>query len=806
VTSARDPERPDPPERARDEPLRRPLLGLASLVLFPNDVAALDVFAPEDLRALALDGQVVAVPLRAPTEPGAAPQARFHPVGTLARVLARTALAGGGQRLSLQGLRRVALGPIESAEGCLWSTCERIESGSADAELRAHERQRLADLLAALAEADEAVSGELAGMIALYGEDDERITDLVATLLPLAQRERARLLAEPAPLERMRLLVHHLEGALVRARAASALDGRVAERLRRRFLRAKLAELKVELGEPSAHEAEAGRFEERIAAAPLSPAARHAAQRELEHLRRAPGSSQSAARQRAYLEWLLELPWERPSGPAEAIPFERVAECLSASHTGLADVKRRIAEFLAVRQLGGSARGTVLCFLGPPGTGKSSMGRAVASALGRPLLSIPLGTITHERELVGLPHGRQSGAPGVILAGLHRLGTADPVILLDEIDKLSFGGEGHAAGALLSLLDPEQNGEFLDHYLGVPFDLSGCLFLATATDAGPIPEALLDRLETIEFAGYSEPEKFEIAKKHLLGRAREYAGLTARQLTVTPGALRALIRGYTEEAGVRQLQRHLISLARKAAVEAARGGKPLHVRKADLATHLGPRTVEEDLRVRRPAVGVTTGLAWTSAGGSLLPIEVICMPGAGRLTLTGSLGDVLRESVQTAVSYVRTFCSHLGLDSDVLDNVDLHLHLPAAATPKDGPSAGVAIAVALVSLLTRTPARHDVAMTGEMSLLGQVLGVGGIREKLLAAIRAGVSEVILPRRNAEDCLRLDPEIRRRVRIQLIDDVREAFDIALSRRGRAETSILIEHGEQRRAARGSRDAS
>jgi ATP-dependent Lon protease len=456
-----------------------------------------------------------------------------------------------------------------------------------------------------------------------------------------------------------------------------------------------------------------------------------------------------------------------------------------------------------VRQLGGGARGTVLCFLGPPGTGKSSMGRAVATALDRPLLTIPLGTITHERELVGTPHERPSGAPGAILARLHRLGRSDPVVLLDEVDKLSLGGEAHAAGALLSLLDPEQNGEFLDQYLGVPFDLSNCLFLATATDAGPIPDALLDRMETIEFTGYSETEKYHIARSHLLKRARAHAGLRARQLTLTPGALRALIRGYTSEAGVRQLQRHLISLARKAAVAAVRGGPALRVRKEDLAQHLGPRTVEEDLRVRRPAVGVTTGLAWTSAGGSLLPIEVISMPGTGRLTLTGSLGDVLRESVQTAVSYVRTFCSPLGLDSDVLDNLDLHLHLPAAATPKDGPSAGVAIAVAVVSLLTRTPARHDVAMTGEMSLLGQVLGVGGIREKLLAAIRAGVPEVLVPRRNAEDCMRLDPEIRKRVRLHLIDDVRDAFDIALGQPGSDETVAVIEGAPRARAAREAR---
>lgn len=811
---------------------RRPLLGLARTVLFPHDVCTVEVSDAEGLRALArmnaLDGQLVAVPLRdvlprraedAPREPApdgtgmpvADPSGapRFHLVGTLARVVSRAALPEGGLRIVLQGLRRVSLATPQLAEGCWWSACERLETTPAPSEQAAAERARLSALLAALAEADKSVSRELPGMIALYGEDDERVTDLVASLLPLAHAERARLLSEPSALARTRALIHHLDSALVRARASSALDGRVAERLRRRFLRAKLAELKQELGEPSAHELEVERFQERIEATPLSAAARTAALRELDHLRRAPGSSQTAARLRAYLDWMLELPWvgEAPSGArGDALDFEHVEARLSESHKGLADVKKRIAEFLAVRQLGGSARGTVLCFLGPPGTGKSSMGRAVANSLSRPLLTIPIGTITHEREIVGVPHERASGSPGAILAGLSRAGKNDPVILLDEIDKVSLGGEGHAAGALLSLLDPEQNGEFLDQYLGVPFDLSNCLFLATATDAGPIPEALMDRMETIEFPGYSEAEKYEIARAHLLRRAREYAGLKARQLKVSPGALRALIRGYTEEAGVRQLQRHLISLARKAAVEVARGGAPLSARKEDLARLLGPRTVEEDLRVRRPAVGVTTGLAWTSAGGSLLPIEAISMPGSGRLILTGSLGDVLRESVQTAVSYVRTFCSHLGLESDVLDNIDLHLHLPSAATPKDGPSAGIAIAVALVSLLTQEPARHDVAMTGEMSLLGQVLGVGGIREKLLAAIRAGVPEVILPRRNAEDSLRLDPEIRRRVRMHLIDDVREAFEIAIKGGARARPALSVERVEKKRAAREARDGA
>ncbi len=501
---------------------------------------------------------------------------------------------------------------------------------------------------------------------------------------------------------------------------------------------------------------------------------------------------------------MLALAWPKPGARRAADPydFEKVERLLSESHFGLDDVKRRIGEFLAVRTLGGGTHGTVLCFHGPPGTGKSSMARAVARALGRPFLSISVGAITHEREIVGVPRERHGGAPGTILAGIQRTNASDPVILLDEIDKVSLGGEGTSAGALLQLLDTEQNDAFLDLYLGVPFDLSNCLFLATANDPDKIPQALLDRMETIDFASYSEAEKYEIARSYLLPRALETAGVDRRQMRITPGALRAIIRGYTEEAGVRHLQRHLVALARKAAVEAVRAGSPLHVKKGALVTLLGPRTVEEELRLRRPAIGVATGLAWTSAGGSLLPIEALAMQGTGRMILTGQLGDVLRESVQTAVSYVRTFCSRLGLDPEMLDTLDLHVHFPAAATPKDGPSAGVAIATALVSLLTKRPARHDVAMTGEMSLLGQVLTVGGVREKLLAAIRCGVPEVILPARNGEECLKLDKDVRSRVRIHLIEDVREAFELALvPPRAGASTSSLRAGRRAARRARG-----
>ena len=527
------------------------------------------------------------------------------------------------------------------------------------------------------------------------------------------------------------------------------------------------------------------RIEQLLASTALPDVAAELARNQLEQLRRAQPGSAEGARVQAWLEWMLELPWgaRRGSGKRSAVDaerFARVTGTLRKSHVGLDDVKQRVAEYLAVRMLGGGrVGGTVLCFVGPPGTGKSSMGETIARALGRPCVTVPVGAFTYEGELAGTPHRLHTGAPGAILAGLHRAGANDPVVLLDEVDKLRLGGEGTSAGALLQLLDPEQNARFLDRYLGVPFDLSRCLFLATANDASEVPEALLDRMETLEFPGYGELDKQRIARRHLIPRARAHAGVSAREFSITPAALSSLIRGYTEEAGVRDLSRRITALARKAAVGVVQGRDGLAVKKADLLGLLGPRTTDEDLRLRRPVVGVAMGLAWTAVGGSLLPVESITVPGSGRLTLTGQVGEVLRESAQTALTLVRSRAEELGLAEQGVDELDLHLHFPGAATPKEGPSAGVAIVAALCSILSGRPVRHDLAMSGEVSLLGQVLPVGGVREKLLAAVRAGIPAVAIPRANAEEALRLPADARKRLQIHLVADVVELLELALS---------------------------
>jgi ATP-dependent Lon protease len=504
--------------------------------------------------------------------------------------------------------------------------------------------------------------------------------------------------------------------------------------------------------------------------------------REAELLASLPPGAPLAVRSRQWLEWVLGLPWRRVQrDPRGTLAFAKVTQALERSHAGRNEIKERIVEFLAVRQLSGRSRGTVLCLLGPPGVGKTSMARSVASALGREFVEISLAGVHGDGALRGSSYHREDGAPGLLLAGIARTRSLNPVILLDDLDKLPRGAHEHdsVSGALLELLDPERHAAFLDRYVGAPFDLSRCLFFAAASDASAIEPGLAERLEILEFPGYTESEKLEIALEHLLPAARLRDGLAEHQLALTPGALRSLVRHHTEEAGVRQLLRLIDALSRKAALNVVRGGDGLRIRKSDLIGLIGPPQADDDLHLARPALGIANALAWTASGGALLPVEILAMPGNGRTVLTGSVGDILRESVQAAISYVRTCFPSLGVRFDALERLDLHFHFPNGATPKDGPSAGLAIAVALASLLSKRPVRHDVGLSGELSLHGDVLPVGGIREKCLAALRAGLREVVLPSRNAEDIRRLPDEVRQQLVVHQVGLAPQAFERVLA---------------------------
>ena len=534
---------------------------------------------------------------------------------------------------------------------------------------------------------------------------------------------------------------------------------------------------------------ELARLEAAVEAANLPPEALQAARRELAHLHHTPATSEDAIRTMNWLEWMLDLPWperSKPKAPAltkaalreAAGALKAIGDDLDERLCGLEEVKQRVLEHLAARVLGGHGRGAILCFIGPPGTGKTSMGRAIAVALGRALIEINAGSIAYERELRGRPHRLEGAWPGAILSGLHKAHSNNPVLLIDEIDKLALGPTGDSAGALLRVLDREYNGTFADHYLGVPYDLSECVFVATAVDADAIPENLLDRLELIGFGSYTEVEKICIARKHLIPSAREFAGLAPADLRISKSSLAGLIHHYTEEAGIRHLGRLLESLARKAALGLIHGKGGLSIKKSNLFEILGPAFADDEISRRKPAVGIASGLAWTSAGGALLPIEVVMMPGGGRTILTGRVGDTMRESVQTAISYVRTRLEDIGVEPTALEHLDVHFHFPSTSVPKDGPSGGIAIATALLSLLAHIPVRNDIAMSGELTLHGEVLPVGGLREKILAAIRLGYRAVVVPARNEEDIRKLPADVTEAIDIHLVDHADQVFHVAL----------------------------
>ncbi len=769
----------------RPTPRHLPVLPLAEAVVLPGGATRLVLSA--GLPA-AQARELLAAPLRDPAE--AAGRGNLEPTATRCRVVDALTVEEGKVELLLCGEQRVALGDVRGHDGTLWAVPRARRAERRAAEDLDTAAARCRGRLEALLEVDPRLPRELTDRLAEV--EPERLPDRAADDLPLPPTARRRLLAALDPLERLTVL----EEALVAEEAHAR--GRVLGRLGATGPGAR--------SHPHL-DAEAEAYERRIESSAMPEEARRLAWRELAHFRLAAPGSRDVGRLRTWLEWVLELPWHAAHpGPEDAeAGFEEVAESLDASHVGLSDAKSRVVEFLAVRRLRGETGGGALCFLGPPGTGKTSMARALARALGREFLHVPLGGITDEAELRGYSHALPDGVPGAILAGLHRTAARNPVVLLDEIDKVQFGSEGDTGGVLLEILDPDQSREFFDPYLGVPFDLSQCLFVATANDTEGMPEALLDRLDVIEFHSFTEKEKLRIARDHLLPRARENAGLERAQLRISHGAMVDVVRKYTEEAGVRRFQRVLDSLARKAALQVVRTGCGLNVKKAELLDLLGPALVDEELNLRGPRIGFTVGLAWTSVGGSLLPIEALAMPGSGRTILTGSLGDVMRESVQTALSYVRCSFRDFGIASDLLDSLDLHLHFPSGATPKDGPSAGAGIATSLISLFTGTPVRHDVAVSGEVSLHGAVLPVGGLREKILAAQRAGIRTVIVPGRNAEELMRLPPEVRSDVRLVLVDHVREVFAEALATSRRTRLGrLLADQARSRRLAFRSED--
>jgi ATP-dependent Lon protease len=610
-------------------------------------------------------------------------------------------------------------------------------------------------------------------------KDPGRLGDIVAATVDLSPEERASLLVESDVAERLRRLLVLLQRKVELIKVKQKIDSQVREEFskhqREAVLRQKLKAIQDELGEgEDASDLDA--FEEKIKAADMPAEVEKTARKQLDRLKQMAQSSAEYTVQRTYLEWLVELPWTKQT--EDRLDLDKAREILDSDHYDLKKVKKRILEYLAVRKLAPGKKGPILCLAGPPGVGKTSLGRSIARSLGREFIRISLGGVRDEAEIRGHRRTYIGALPGRIIQGMRRVGSKNPVFMLDEIDKLGADFRGDPSAALLEVLDPEQNSTFSDHYLEVNFDLSNVIFVATANMLDPIPPALLDRMEVLEIPGYTREEKLEISKRHLVPKQVSDHGLTTEQIQLPDDALSTIIEQYTREAGVRNLEREVANVIRGVAVKVAEKltYEPKLTPEA-IGELLGPPKYYSEAAERTEIPGVATGLAWTPTGGDILFIEASAMPGKGSLILTGQLGDVMKESARAGMSWVRTHVEDLGITGD-FDRTDIHLHVPAGGVSKDGPSAGVAITTALVSLLTGRRVRGDVAMTGEITLRGTVLPVGGIKEKVLAAHRAGIKRVVLPERNSKDIVDIPETVRAELEINFVKKIDEALAITL----------------------------
>ena len=617
------------------------------------------------------------------------------------------------------------------------------------------------------------------------------LADLIASFMDITPPEKQEIL-ETVELQRRlerisEMLGYRLEVLRLSRQISEQTKGKLDDRQREFLLREQLKTIQKELGEgEDAKAQEIAELTKKITEAKMPSEIEEHAKREVSRLDRMPEASGEYSMARTYLEWLTELPWSVESG--KPIDIAEARRILDADHYGLQKIKRRILEYLAIHQLNPGGRSPILCFVGPPGVGKTSLGQSIARATGRKFVRVSLGGVHDEAEIRGHRRTYIGALPGNIIQGIRRAAACDCVMMLDEVDKLGRGIQGDPASALLEVLDPEQNSTFRDAYLGVPFDLSKVMFITTANVLDSIPGPLRDRMEVIDLPGYVEDEKFEIARRYLVTRQIEANGLKAEQAEIDDAALRAIIRDYTREAGVRQLEREIGAVLRSAAMRIAEGtAHHVRIEPEDLTEILGPPRFEGEVAMRTSIPGVATGLAWTPVGGDILFIEATRIPGNGQLILTGQLGDVMKESVQAALSLVKGRASSLGLDPGIFEKSDIHVHVPAGAIPKDGPSAGVAMFTALVSLLTNRTVRSDTAMTGEISLRGLVLPVGGIKEKVVAAARASLSTVILPARNHKDYEDIPESARNSLRFVWVERVEDVIEAALEPAPQAVTS-------------------
>ncbi|MGI5819584.1 MAG: endopeptidase La [Armatimonadota bacterium] len=733
-----------------------PVLPVRDVVVFPGTVTPLIFGRERSLRALrrarSEDALGLLVAQRDPDEDDPAPD-ELYPVGTVGRCLQALELPDGTVRAVFEGMTRARITHVLETEPFMKAEITPVVEVRPEPApwVEALKRRALEDFEEAT-ELSRRIPPE-ALVTALNIDDLGQLADIITSCLDLDLENRQTLLEEPDCTRRLQTAAMHLREELRILRLEEEMRMRVEDEMedsqREYYLREHLRAIQDELGGVDGTMSEAWEYRERIEAADLPEAALTAAMEQVERLERMPVVAPEVSVIRTYLDWILELPWCRST--SDQLDIDAAASTLDEDHYGLRKPKERILEFLAVRQLVEDVKGPILCFVGPPGVGKTSIGQSIARAMGRKFIRVSLGGVRDEAEIRGHRRTYVGALPGRIIQALRRVGSNNPVFMIDEVDKIGADFRGDPSSALLEVLDPEQNSAFSDNYLEVPFDLSQVLFIATGNLLDPIPPALQDRFEVIEFPGYIEEEKLQIAREFLVPKQREAHGLTGNSIRFHESGLRNLVRHYTREAGVRNLEREIATICRKVARKVASGtDECAQITSEAVREMLGPRRYTWGAARREAAVGVATGLSYTDAGGDIISIEVGVVDGDGDLLLTGQLGEVMKESAQAALSFVRGRAAMLGLGPKFFAEHDIHVHVPAGAVPKEGPSAGVAICTALASALTHRAVREDVAMTGEISLHGQVLPVGGVREKVLAAHRAGMKTVLLPEENEKD--------------------------------------------------------
>ncbi|MCL2871522.1 MAG: endopeptidase La [Betaproteobacteria bacterium] len=767
-------------------PTRLPLLPLRDVVVFPHMVIPLFVGRPKSIKALDVAMKhnqpilLVAQKDAANDDPAVDD---IYEVGAMAAVLQMLKLPDGTVKVLVEGRERVRLVDVVEQDDYLSAACQFVTSKPAEpSEVEAMRRALMAQF-DQYVKLSKKIPPEL--LTSLSGiEDGSRLADAIVAHLPLKLEQKQKVLELGEVMPRLEHLLGLLEGEVDILQVEKRIRGRVKRQMeksqREYYLNEQVKAIQKELGEGD-ESVDLDEIGKKITGAHMTKEGEQKAQNELKKLRLMSPMSAEATVVRNYIDTLVNLPWKKKTKINKELA--KAIETLDADHYGLEKVKERIVEYLAVQQRVDRLRGPILCLVGPPGVGKTSLGQSIARATGRKFVRMSLGGVRDEAEIRGHRRTYIGSMPGKILQNMTKVGVRNPLFLLDEVDKMGMDFRGDPSSALLEVLDPEQNSTFTDHYVEVEYDLSDVMFVATANTLN-IPSALLDRMEVIRLAGYTEDEKIAIAKQYLLKKQMEANGVRAGELTVTDDALRDIVRYYTSEAGVRGLEREISKICRKVVKTLQLGEKKdknaLTVGPDELDQYLGVRRYSYGMAEKKNQIGQVTGLAWTEVGGDLLTIEAVTLPGKGKTTTTGKLGEVMQESIQAALSVVRHRSRELGIEPDFYQKSDLHIHLPEGATPKDGPSAGVAICTALVSILTGIPVRCDIAMTGEITLRGEVLPIGGLKEKLLAAGRGGVKTVLIPEENMKDLVEVPDEIKARIEIRPVRWIEQVLDTALER--------------------------